>query len=298
MELTPIVPYLFLVPGARKGRFPFSHCILADSTPPTLIDAGCGLGILEQLKDVTQLEQVIASHAHPDHTAGCHLLEGLPLHVPEQTALTFGQKELLADRFAEPGPLAEIWKAYVTGAMGFEDTAYTHTYGDGHVFELGHLRFTAIHAPGHTVDHMCLFEPAHGVLLSFDIDLTWFGPWYGHRESDILQFKESILKVMDLEPRVIVSSHLGIVRDNIQERLQRFLDVFDARQGAIMEMIRSRPRTLEELALFSPIYNGRAYAPELLRYWETQMIRKHLDLLAAQGRIQKEPNGRYRASSR
>ena len=182
--------------------------------------------------------------------------------------------------------------------MGFEDAAYTHTYGDGHVFDLGKTNFAAIHTPGHTKDHMCLFDAAQGVLLSFDIDLTWFGPWYGHRESDITEFKESIVKIMDLEPRVIVSSHLGIIRDNIQERLQRYLDVFDARHGTIFEMVRSRPRTLEELSVFSPIYNGRPYAPELLSYWESQMIQKHLDLLVAEGRVNRDPNGKYTSTGK
>lgn len=293
MELLPIVPHLFMVPGARDGQFPFSHSVLADSSPATLMDAGCGLGILTELMELSQIELVITSHSHPDHTAGCHVLEGLPIYAPEMGADTFGRKDLLAVRFTEPGPIAEIWKSFVTGAMGFEDVSHTHTYGDGHVFDLGQINFMAIHTPGHTKDHMCLFETIHGILLSFDMDLTPFGPFYGHRESDITQYRSSIQKIMDLEPRVVVSSHMGIIKEEIQARLERFLSIIDGRHGAIYELVRVRPRTLPELVFLMPIYHCRPCTPELLAYWEGQMIKKHLDLLLEEGRIRLREDGRY-----
>jgi glyoxylase-like metal-dependent hydrolase (beta-lactamase superfamily II) len=295
VELIPITAHIFLVPGAAAGRFPFSHSILVDSSPVTLIDAGCGHGSLAELMEICDVEQVIISHSHPHHTAGCHLLEGRPIFIPEMAADTFGDKETLAERFAEPGGLARTFRAYITGAMGYEDTPHTDTYHEGYTFDLSGMRFVAVHTPGHTWDHMCLFEATHGILFSFDIDLSWFGPFYGHRESDIAQFRSSMQKIMDLEPRTVVSSHEGIIRDHIQQRLQRYDDVFDARHGAIRALVEARPRTLEELVAHSPIYRGHLHAPPLLRYWEGQMILKHLDLLVSQGRVVRNGQGFYRA---
>ncbi len=286
---------MFLVDGAYGGRFPFSHSILADGSPGTLIDTGCGLGTLSEVMDVCDVEQVIISHSHPHHTAGCHLLEDRPIYIPETAVDTFGNKDLLAERFAEPGSLAKTFKAYITGAMGYEDTPYTHTYHEGFVFDLVGMKFVAIHAPGHTKDHMCLFEAVHGILFSFDIDLSWFGPWYGHRESDIMQFRSSMQKLMDLEPRLVVSSHEGLIRDNIQERFMRYLDIFDSRHGALLELARSKPRTIEELVNVSPIYHGWRHTPPLERYWESQMIAKHMDLLMAEGRVRCNESGVYEA---
>lgn len=296
MELRHIAANIFLVPGASAGRYPFSHSILADGSPGTLIDTGCGLGILSEVMEVCDVEQVIISHSHPHHTAGCHLLENRPIYIPETATDSFGNKDRLAERFVEPGSLEKTFKAYITGAMGYEDTPHTNTYHEGFVFDLVGMRFVGIHTPGHTWDHMCLFEATHGILFSFDMDLSWFGPWYGHRESDIFQYRSSMQKLMDLEPRLVVTSHEGIIKDNIQERFARYMETIDARHGAILELIRVQPRSLDNLTNASPIYRGWKHAPPLQRYWESMMIQKHLDLLISEGRARRRAEGIYEAT--
>lgn len=296
MQLQPIVSHLFLVPGAAQGRFPFSHCVLADSSPVTLIDAGCGMGSLDELVEMSQPEQVILSHSHPDHCSGCHLLEDLPIHVPARAADSFGDKDKLAKRFFGDDPVAEQWKTFITGATGFENCSFSHTYEDGDQFQLGAMTFVAIATPGHSADHMALFESATGVLLSFDIDLTPFGPWYGNPESDIEALRRSIQALADLEPRVVVTSHLGIVRRDIQEAFNHYLRIIDARHGAIAELVATGLDTLEDLVRFSPIYGGhKGRHADLSQWWERVMIQKHLDLLVAQGRIRPTDQGRYEA---
>lgn len=295
MELVPIVPHLFLVPGANEGRFPFSHCVLADTAPVTLLDVGCGLGILEELLTLASPEQVIVSHSHPDHCSGCHLLEGRPILVPEASADTFGDKDKLAARFFDDPDVGEVWKNFITGAMAFENCRHTGTYTDGAQFRLSEMTFVAIAAPGHSADHMALFEATHGVLLAFDVDLTPFGPWYGHPESDLEAFRRTIRALADLEPRVVVTSHGGIFRRDIQAHFDRYLRVLDARHGAILELVRTGCDTLEKLVQVSPIYRGHKAHPVLTRYWEGQMIQKHLELLEREGRVRRLPDGRYEA---
>jgi ribonuclease/clavin/mitogillin len=312
--LIEVIPGLFLVPGEGDGRFPFAHSLLVEGQGRALIDAGAGIERLRRLRQPPAplalacrasvragargpersgglrnhipLDMVIASHSHPDHTAGDWLFDGLPLYAPAQAADTFGRLELLSERFTEPGPLAATWRHYVSQHMGFRDAPPTHTYGgcvsvqsaaaDCATFDFGQVRLVALHTPGHVVDHTCFFEPTHGVLLAFDIDLTSFGPWYGHRESDIEGFKASVRRVMDLQPRVVVSSHKGIIRDEIPERLARFLAVFDEREAKVRELL-AAGYSLEEMVALSPFYGGHPYVPELMRYWEEQMIRKHVE---------------------
>lgn len=280
--LVEIIPGLYLVPAEGKGRFPLAHSFLVEGEGRVLIDTGTGIERLRRLRDQIPPDTMIASHSHPDHTAGNWLFEGLPLHAPEQAADTFGRLKPLSERFVEPGPLAGIWRQFIRQHLGFRDAPPTHTFGDGDTFDFGGkqsgVRLVALHTPGHTIDHTCFFEPTHGILLSFDIDLTSFGPWYGHRESDIAQFKASIRRVMALQPRVIVSSHKGIIRDEVQERLARFLAVFDQREAKIRELL-AAGHTVAEMVDLSPIYGGHPYAPDLMRYWEEQMIRKHIELL-------------------
>ena len=282
--LIEIIPGLYLLPGQAEGRFPFAHSFVVEGDTRALIDTGAGIQRLQWLRDHASLDMLIASHSHPDHTAGNWLFGGLPLHAPEQAADTFGRLKPLSERFVEPGPLAATWRQFVSQTMGFRDAPPTHTFHDGATFNFGRVKLVAIHTPGHVIDHTCFLEPTYGVLLSFDIDLTSFGPWYGHRESDIREFKASIRRVAALEPQIIVSSHKGIIRDDIQARLRRFLGVFDEREARIRELL-AAGYNVPEMVDLSPLYGGYPYAPELLRYWEEQMIRKHIELLQAeQGR--------------
>lgn len=274
-SLVEIIPGLFLVTSEQDGRFPFSHSFLADGELRALIDTGAGIERLRWLRSRFPLDMVIASHSHPDHTSGNWLFDGLPIHAPEQACDTFGRLGPLSERFAEPGRLAEIWRQFVVQSMQFRDAPPTECFGDGATFDFGRVKLVALHTPGHVIDHTCFFEPTHGVLLSFDIDLTSFGPWYGHRESDIEQFKESIRRVMTLDPRVIVSSHKGIIQDDIRGRLARFLAVFDEREARVQSLL-AAGYSVEDMIELSPFYGGHKYAPELLRYWEELMIRKHL----------------------
>jgi glyoxylase-like metal-dependent hydrolase (beta-lactamase superfamily II) len=274
-SLVEIIPGLLLLPGEREGRFPFAHSLFIQSDVRALIDTGAGIERLHWLRDQVPLDMVIASHSHPDHTAGNWLFDGLPLYAPEQAADTFGRSGPLSRRFTHPGPLALVWRKFVRESMNFRDAPPTHTFRDGATFDFGKIKLVAIHTPGHVIDHMCLFEPIHGVLLAFDIDLTSFGPWYGHRESDIQQFKNSIRRVMALEPKVIVSSHKGIIHDDISERLIRFLAVFDEREARIRELL-AAGYTVPQMVDMSPFYGGHRFAAALLRYWEEQMIRKHI----------------------
>ncbi len=247
-----------------------------------LVDTGCGTQSLQSLERIYPVDWVISSHSHPDHTALNWKFAGKPLYAPQYAADTFGNLGKLGERLTEPGQLADTWREYVTRELNFRTALPTHTYSDGQVFDFGAISLEAIHTPGHTTDHMCLFEPTHSILFSFDIDLTSFGPWYAHRESDIDAFESSMRRVIALNPRIVVSSHKGIITDDVRDRLQRFLDVFEARDRLIHSML-PHVHTFDELVDRSPFYQGYPYASVLLRYWESQMVRKHVARLIDRG---------------
>jgi len=289
MELQPIHPGMFLVPGANNGQFPFSHSVLIDSDVVCLIDAGCGLSGLEQVQEIATPDMILASHSHPDHISGCWMFDDVPIHAPIMSAASFGNMDAMAKRFAPPH-LQRTYKSFIQGSMGFESCLASDTYDAGKSFDFGQARLVAIHTPGHTDDHMCFFDTATGILIAGDMDLRLFGPWYGDRESDIQQLQEGIRSLMDLEPRMVVSSREGVISTDLQERFGRYLEVVTMRHGAISELVRTE-RSIEELVDLSPIYGGHDYAPALSRYWEGQMIEKHLDLLILDNRVQRTSRG-------
>lgn len=292
LGLIEIIPGLSLVVAENNGRFPFAHSFLVEGDTCALIDTGCGERVIDALQNERPVDWIIASHSHPDHTALNWKFTGKPIYAPQSAADTFGDFAVLGERFTEPGELASEWRKYVAASIKFKTALPTHTFGDGHVFDFGKIKLIAVHTPGHAIDHTCFFEPTSGVMLLFDIDLTAFGPWYGHRESDIAAFEASIRKIIAFNPRVVVSSHKGIFTDDIPARLHKYLDVFAARDQTLLDLL-PRAQTLDELVNFSPIYQGYPYAEKLLRYWEAQMVRKHLVRLVERGVAAKVDNDRF-----
>jgi glyoxylase-like metal-dependent hydrolase (beta-lactamase superfamily II) len=289
--LTEIAPCIYLVEGESQGRFPFSHSILIRDEVTALIDTGCGIERLERINEEYHPDLVLNSHTHPDHTAGNWVLEGTPLLVPWEGFDTSGQLVKLSNRFTEPGELAQKWRRYVQESMGFRDAQPSGAYGEGRRFRFGAVELVAVYTPGHDTDHYCFFEPRSKILFSFDIDLAPFGPWYGCRASDIDLFEASVRRVQALKPRVVVSSHLGIVGDGIESRFEAYLNVISSRDERILGFL-SRERRLPEIVDQALIYGSFPYAPELLRYWEGNMIQKHLHRLVQKGQV-RERNGAY-----
>jgi hypothetical protein len=81
---------------------------------------------------------------------------------------------------------------------------------------------------------------------------------------------------------MLLSSHQGVITEDIEGRLRAFAAVVDARDRCILEML-DRPLTIGELAAASPICGRRAYAPGVLDYWEGQMIRRRFARLERRG---------------
>lgn len=281
--LQPLAPNLFMLPGYPDGRFPRSHAFVARGEVEALIDAGCGQRQLARLLQRWRPDLVIISHSHPDHMSGLWQALGAQVYSPVQHADIFWRFGPQSVRFVGP-ELAATWIAYIKDFTGVREAASMCHFQDGHVFDLGGVRLRAIHTPGHLDDHYVLYDERLGLLFSFDIDLTSFGPWYGHAESDIDQTLASIARVAAVSPGAIVSSHKGLITGEIPARLERYAAVVAQRDASLRGLL-ERPRSLEELVALSPLYGGHPYAPEILRHWEGSMIAKHLERMAARGEV-------------
>jgi glyoxylase-like metal-dependent hydrolase (beta-lactamase superfamily II) len=291
--LIKVAPGIYVVQGEKRGQFPFSHSILIRDEITALIDTGPGLDRLRWIKEHYPPDLVINSHAHPDHIPGNWIFEGTPLLVPRQSFDYTGRIDLVSERFAESKELAQQWRDYVRGATGFRDALPTGHYGEGHRFSFGSVELVALHCPGHTCDSYCFLEPNLDIAFTFDMDLSPFGPWYGHPDSEIDEFEASLQRVRALKPRLVVSSHMGIVSEDIEARFEAYQAVIAQRDDRILEFL-SRERTLGEMIEQPLIYSSYPFAPELLRRWGENMLRKHLQCLTERGLVEETDQGYVR----
>ncbi len=123
--------------------------------------------------------------------------------------------------------------------QGFTSPQPTHRVDDAQVVRLGRREWVAVHTPGHTGDHLCLYEPTDGILLSGDHVLPTITPHIsGLATSDdsLRDYVEALDKVAGLDGvRYVLPAHgtpftdLGARVDTIKrhhhERLDLLLDI-------------------------------------------------------------------------
>lgn len=284
--LVPLGDSIYLIVGPFHGKFPDAFSFLIDADPVTIIDTGFSPDIAAWLRDAYRPARIVNTHSHIDHCRQNVIFGGCEIWVPEMTSDTFGIVDRLAPRFCDEPAVAESWARAIRDDLLYleADPPFTHAFGDGHVFDCGRVRLRAIHAPGHLDDHFVFFEENSGLALTVDIDLTKFGPWYGNPESDIRRFRASVETVRTLRPRVVASAHRMPIRDHVDDELAVYARRFDENGERIFGLLRE-PATMEQLIETKPFYRAHPYRQTLLRFFEKQMIGKHLRILAQEGRV-------------
>jgi len=106
----------------------------------------------------------------------------------------------------------------------------TISFDDEYAFELGDLRFELLATPGgETTDSMVVWLPQHGICFAGNLFSALFGHFpnlvtvRGDRYREALDFVESLDRVADLEPELLLVGHHGPVegRERIRSELAR-----------------------------------------------------------------------------
>jgi glyoxylase-like metal-dependent hydrolase (beta-lactamase superfamily II) len=134
---------------------------------------------------------------------------------------------------------------------------------DAEVVKLGRREWVAVHTPGHTPDHLCLLDPAGGVLLSGDHVLPSITPHIsgiGPSDDPLAEFFASLDRMIELDgvsqvlpahghPFADLQGRAADIKRHHEERLERL-------RTASIEM--GRAATVPELSehLFSPRAQG------------------------------------------
>jgi hypothetical protein len=70
-----------------------------------------------------------------------------------------------------------------------------------------------------------------------------------------------------LEPQIIVSSHKGVITDDITARLQRYVEVIYRKEEELIKALQS-PQTIEQLAQRQIVYGENNTLTPLLLWFE------------------------------
>jgi len=279
---------IFYLPGENNSRFPYCACLyLRGKKLRVLIDAGMGVTNLAPAKEMG-IDLLILTHCHIDHRLTRSEISDVPVWCHAIEAKYFKDREyfLTSMGFKRSG-------LDLSGLFDFEHGMFgikiDHTLTDSERIDLGGITLETIHTPGHTPGHVAFFIPEHEILFSGDIDLTPFGPFYGHDFADINDFLSSIDKLKQLEPKLLASGHAGPFNDNLSERFSAYEAVIHSRDRLLLEKV-GRPKSIEDFRGRHLFYNAYPDFPDLIRWFELVHIEKHLTRLESMGKVRNENN--------
>ena len=221
MEIAPGIHHI------RKAIGPNVY-LLADRDL-TLIDTGYpgnGRIVAEYIEGLgrrlEELERVLITHSHPDHTGSVTELKALaPVQVLAHPADTRpdGQGRPRISYLnvfgAIPLPIPFLRRIYADGFLE-----------DGQVFPiLGGLR--VIHTPGHTPGSVCFYLESRGVIFPGDMVVNngqYVGGSMPYPKSNMRLYEKSLHRIAELDFDIACLAHGQVFQGNADQRIRRMLD--------------------------------------------------------------------------
>ncbi len=301
-----IAPGIFLIEPPEKAVFPYSNSLYIDGSVKALIDAGSGRTAYAGIM-ANKLDLLLLSHYHFDHTNGSEFFPDARIMCGREELWAYNdeQRYVESSGYSQWDQLMDVERSGIFARTfdqpddiptvpGFRPIEISGIFKDGDVFDFGNTSMQAIHTPGHTPGHYAFFFPDEKLLFSCDSDLSSWGPWYGAMVSDFGAIVNSIEKLIELHPRIIVTSHRRqIFTDNLEQRLHAFLDIPLKKEEQILDFLK-QAHTLKEILRqdFVHLYPPRS---SYQTFWNRLMVKKHLDRMVDNGSIRLDQSGFYRA---
>lgn len=242
-----------------------------------------------------KLRGVVLTHLHPDHCgAAAQLLRECAawLAYHENENLTRMYPSLLLDSAPHwlPAPVLDAVRGF---ADAMKTTPYPSKYLVGGTFlhEDADGPWLALHTPGHTPGHICIYNPETSTLVSGDHLLpneTSNIPFYPLQGYNPLRlYLESLAKVMRMGPKKTIPAH-GKIFTNVQERI---VDIFVHHRRRLREAavaVDSGESSIQSIAAEITWSRGRFLELKPLDQWLAILeTLSHLEFLTSVGYIKR-----------
>jgi len=278
-----LFPNIFYIPGENNSRFPYCACLyLKGREMRVLIDAGMGARRLEPVKK-WGIDILILTHCHIDHRLTCKEIPDVPVWCHEADAPFLNDRNLFYHGIGLQRSGLDFSAGFNVSHDLFE-IEIKHYLFDGQCVDLGGITLQTIHTPGHTPGHLAFHVPEADLLFTADVDLTSFGPFYGHDFADIGKFLLSIERLRQLNAGIVATGHAGPFNGQVIEKFNQYEEVFYQRDQLVLDQL-TQPMALSDFGNRNLIFRSYPDFPALMQWFELVHIEKHLERLKAMGKV-------------
>ncbi len=277
--LGPCVTVLF---GIDQGKYPDGNSVLVrGSGGSLLIDPS---QTVHAASPAMRVDQVLLTHAHEDHAAGLSAVQTGAISVHRRDLAALQSVGGLMALYGLPADRIPAMTEFVTERFHFYGWPDAAGFDDGASWDLGGVVVRAVSSPGHTGGH-CLFaiEQVDGptVVVTGDIDLSTFGPYYGDAGSSLEEFETTLRNLPHVvADHYVTFHHKGVVdgHDAFAAAVSAFGEAIPRREAALLDLLAQR-RTLDELVEIGIVYRPGTRPPLFGESVEKRSIQQHLDRL-------------------
>lgn len=269
-------------------KFPYCNCLFIEDDINCLIDSSAGASDLSWLKQ-QRIDLIINSHGHLDHYMNnyCFPDSKILMHQADHW-IAQDAENYLAEFGLKTFATPQMQQIYLDSVQ-YRSTRIDGMITDQQVIEFGSTSIETIHLPGHSAGHCGFLFPKQGFVFTADFDLSVFGPWYANWGCSLLDFFQSIDRLIALKPDYLITGHgEAIVKDDVPRRLIKYRDMVYSRQQRIIDLLKKGRQTVDEIARECPVYIQLPAPQNFFYVYEEVMVAVHLRHLQEMGEVIQE----------
>ena len=213
--LGPNVAVLF---GASQGKYPDGNTVIVCGRDGTLV-IDPALSVRDEPETIV-VDRVLLTHPHEDHVAGLSAVRHAVVQVHRDDLGGLTSLDGLMRLYGIPESGWPAMTTMVQERFHVEARPDAVPFDHGDEWDLGGVVVRAIAAPGHTAGHtMFSIGSTSGerVLVTGDIDLTSFGPYYGDAVSSLAAFERTLVSAREIvADHYVTFHHKGVIDGHAQ----------------------------------------------------------------------------------